>query len=113
MRERAVGRELVAALRHAAAEKGLTRVRRARVAVPSRREADLDVVDLWFRATAGGPIGDDVDLHMEERPTVAFCLACAVDVVVRRRADACPRCGGHRLRFGATDDLRVLDCDGE
>jgi Zn finger protein HypA/HybF involved in hydrogenase expression len=33
--------------------------------------------------------------------------------MVRRRADACPSCGGHRLRLVTGDELRVLDCDGE
>lgn len=113
MHERTLGRELVSALRHAAAARGFKRLRRARVAVGSLRQVDPDILDLCFRAAAPGSGAENVELSIEQPLAVAHCLHCRIDVVVRRRADACPRCGGHRLRFVGGDELRVLDCEGD
>ncbi|MFP4359384.1 MAG: hydrogenase maturation nickel metallochaperone HypA [Alphaproteobacteria bacterium] len=113
MHERLLGRELVTALRHAAAVRGLKRVRHAHIAVSSLRQIDPDALDLCFHAAAPGSVAEGAELSIEQPLAVAYCLPCRTKVVVRRRADACPNCGGHRLHFVTGEELRVLDCDGE
>jgi hydrogenase nickel incorporation protein HypA/HybF len=113
MHERVLGRALLAAVDQAAAARGLKRVRRARVAVGSLRQVDPNALAQCFQAATPGSIAEDAELWIEQPLAVAFCLTCRTEVVVRRRADACPSCGGHRLRLVTGDELRVLDCDGE
>jgi hydrogenase nickel incorporation protein HypA/HybF len=113
MHERLLGRELVTAIRHAAAVRGLRRVHRARVAVGTLRQVDLQALDFCFRTAAPGSIAEGVELDIEQPLADAYCLNCHTDIVVRRRADACPSCGGHRLRFLGGDELRVIGCEGD
>jgi hydrogenase nickel incorporation protein HypA/HybF len=113
MHERLLGHELVTAIRHAAAARGLSRVRRAHVSVGTLRQIDPTALELCFQAAAPGSVAEGAELAIERPLAVAWCLSCRADVVVRRRGDACPNCGGHRLRFVAGDECRVLDCEGD
>ena len=113
MHERVLGRELVTALRHAAAARGLKRVHHARVAVGALRQVDPQALDLCFRVAAPGSVAENAELSIEQPLAAAHCLSCRTEVVVRRRGDACPNCGGHRLRFLGGDEFRILACDGE
>jgi len=86
---------------------------RAQVAVGTLRQVDPQALDFCFRTAAPGSIAEGAELEIAQPLAEAYCLTCQTDVVVRRRADACPGCGSHRLRFLAGDELRVLDCEGD
>jgi hydrogenase nickel incorporation protein HypA/HybF len=60
-------------------------------------------------AVAPGTCLEGATITIDETPGSAWCPQCAASVAVTRRAEPCPRCGGHTLHATGGQALRVRD----
>jgi Zn finger protein HypA/HybF involved in hydrogenase expression len=62
---------------------------------------------------APGSIAEGAEVEIAEQLAVAYCFNCDTEVLVRRRADVCPRCGSFRLQVKTGHEVVVLTCEGD
>ena len=113
MHELSLGRDIVAALKTAAAGHGYRRIHRAQVGVGSLRDMDGATLRACLDMVAPGSIAEGAELDIAERLAAAHCYNCDTEVLVRRRADVCPCCGSFRLQVKTGHEVVVLACEGD
>ena len=62
-----------------------------------------------LEALAPGTCLDGARFDIDEPAGAAWCMHCCDTVVIARRGDACPQCGGYRLQPTGGTELRVLE----
>ncbi|MBX3609052.1 MAG: hydrogenase maturation nickel metallochaperone HypA [Hydrogenophaga sp.] len=93
----------------AARREGFSRLLALRLQAGQLSGVDVRALRFALDALAPGTLLDGANIQIEEPPGQAWCLDCAVTVVMARRGDACPQCGGHHLHATGGQELRVLD----
>lgn len=64
-----------------------------------------------FDAVTARTIAQGARLEIIETPGRAWCMACAKDVEVKQRYDACPSCGSYQLQVTAGEEMRVRELE--
>jgi len=72
---------------------------------------ELDALRFSFDVVTRGTIADGCRLEIIETEGRAHCLKCDHTVSLKRRFDACPRCGGYGLHVTGGDELRIKDME--
>ena len=70
-----------------------------------------EAIEFCFAAVARGTVADGAGLELIRLPGQAWCLDCDVTVAICEPHDACPRCGGYRLRLTQGDEMRIKDLE--
>lgn len=112
MHEVTLAAELVAAVEAHAAANRLARVVRVYLEIGALAAVEVDALRLAFEVARAGGVAAEAELVVEERPGQAHCLGCGATVTVESRLDACPACGGVRLRVTSGDALRLTGIEG-
>lgn len=92
-----------------AAREGFTRLLALRLEAGELSGIEVRALRFALEALAPGTLLDGAAIAIEQPPGQAWCMRCAVQVPLRQRGDACPRCGGWQLQPTAGTELRVLD----
>jgi len=64
-----------------------------------------------FDAVTKGTIAEGARLEIIDVPGQAWCLACAKQVSMKQRSDACPECGAYQLQVTGGEELRVKELE--
>lgn len=64
-----------------------------------------------FDAVARGSIAEGARLEIIDVPGQAWCLACAKQISVKQRSDACPECGSYQLQVTGGEELRIKELE--
>ena len=88
------------------------RVTTVRLEIGALSCVSRDAIEFCFAAVTRGTLADGAELEVIELPGEAWCLDCD-DGGARfvERHDACPRCGGYRLRILQGDEMRIKDLE--
>ncbi|MFK8251903.1 hydrogenase maturation nickel metallochaperone HypA [Ancylobacter terrae] len=111
MHEMALCESLLASLRDAARDHGFTRVTRVRLAVGSFAGVEVEALRFGFDVVMRDSLAEGAELVVIDEPGTAWCFGCSETVPLASRLDACPRCGGERLRPNGGTDMRIKDLE--
>ncbi len=64
-----------------------------------------------FEAAAQGTVAQGAQLHFQHQAAEAWCYDCNQTVTLTERGQACPECGGYKLRVAQGDSLRITDIE--
>ena len=70
-----------------------------------------EAIEFCFAAVTRGTLADGAGLELIRLPGQAWCLDCDATVAIDERHEACPRCGGYRLRLVQGDEMRIKDLE--
>ena len=104
---------IVDVLREQATAHDYARVKTVRLEVGELAAVEVEALRFGFDVAARGTPADGATLEIVAVPGAAWCVPCACEVATHRRFDPCPRCGGHRLRLLAGDELRIRELEVE
>lgn len=93
----------------AAQREGFARLVSLRLEAGQLAGVDVQALRFALESLAPGTLLAGADIHIEEPPGQAWCLACAQTVSVVQRGDPCPSCGGYQLQPTGGQELRVLE----
>ena len=66
---------------------------------------------LLFRGGSQGHRRRRAQLHFQHQAAEAWCYDCNQTVTLTERGQACPECGGYKLRVAQGDSLRITDIE--
>lgn len=113
MHEMSLCESILQIMEDEANQQGFSRVTRVRLEVGRLAGAEPDAMRFGFDAVTRGSLADGAVLEIIDLPGRAWCMACAAEVVIDNRFDACPRCGGFQLQVTAGEQLRIKDLEVE
>jgi hydrogenase nickel incorporation protein HypA/HybF len=56
-------------------------------------------------------VAQGAQLHFQHQAAEAWCYDCNQTVTLTERGQACPECGGYKLRVAQGDSLRITDIE--
>ena len=109
MHEASLALGILELVEDAAQREGFRRV--SSVHLEAGRLAGVEVSALRFalEALAPGSCLEGARFDIDEPRGHAWCSDCGQGIEIEQRGDACPRCGGIRLRVTEGAELRVVD----
>jgi hydrogenase nickel incorporation protein HypA/HybF len=87
------------------------RVTTVRIEIGALSCVSPEAIEFCFAAVTRGTLADGAGLELIRLPGKAWCLDCDATVGIGERHDACPRCGGYRLRLTQGDEMRIKDLE--
>ncbi|GAB6054340.1 hydrogenase maturation nickel metallochaperone HypA [Magnetospira thiophila] len=73
--------------------------------------AEPEAMRFCFEAVTRGTLAEGAVLEIIRTPGQAWCMDCAQSVVIARRYDPCPTCGGHKLQVTDGEDMRIKELE--
>jgi hydrogenase nickel incorporation protein HypA/HybF len=70
-----------------------------------------EAIEFCFAAVTRGTLADGAGLELIRLAGLAWCLDCNATVAIGERHEACPRCGGYRLRLSQGEEMRIKDLE--
>ncbi|MEO5372848.1 MAG: hydrogenase maturation nickel metallochaperone HypA [Alphaproteobacteria bacterium] len=113
MHELALTNNIIRILEEQARSGAFTRVTTVWLDIGALSQVEPEAVRFCFDAASRGTIAEGATLVILEPPGEAWCMDCSKTVVVSRRGDACPDCGGFKLNVTGGTDLRVREMEVE
>ncbi len=113
MHEMALSESVLQILEHSARVQGFRRVRTVWLEVGDLAGVDREAMKFSFDVVVRGSVADDAKLEFVASPGKAWCMACADNVEISTRGDACPVCGSYQLQVVGGDELRVKELEVE
>lgn len=92
---------------------GARRVAAVRLEVGKMAQVEIDAMRFAFEVVKRGSLADTARLDIVETDGTAWCMRCSQALVIARRGDACPLCGGWQLQVTGGDRMRVMDIEIE
>lgn len=111
MHEMALCEGVLEIIAEEAKRQAFTRVRAVRLEIGALSHVEPDAMRFCFDAVSRGTIAESARLEVIDIPGQAWCMSCSKSVVITRRVDPCPECGGYQLQVTAGDDLRVKELE--
>lgn len=93
----------------AAARDPFARVQRLTLRAGALAGVEIRALRFALEAIAPGTRLEGAQIVIDEPPGRAWCLHCCDTVTIGSRADACPRCGSHRMQPTDGMQLEVID----
>lgn len=87
------------------------RVTTVRLEIGALSCVSRNAIEFCFAVVARGTLAEGAGLEVIELLGRAWCLDCDIAVAIRERHDACPRCGGYRLRIVQGDEMRIKELE--
>lgn len=94
-----------------AAQRGFSKVNALWLEVGSFSCIDPDAIAFCFEAAAKGTAVEGARLHFQRQAAEGWCYDCCKTVPLTERGQACPECGGYKLRIAQGDSLRITDIE--
>jgi hydrogenase nickel incorporation protein HypA/HybF len=111
MHELALCQSVLNTLREQARIHRFDRVTTVRLEIGVLSCVSRDAIEFCFAAVTRGTLADGAGLELIRLPGQAWCLDCELAVAIGERHEACPRCGGYRLRLMQGDEMRIKDLE--
>ncbi|MFO8004230.1 hydrogenase maturation nickel metallochaperone HypA [Thioalkalivibrio sp.] len=111
MHEMSLAEGILRIIEDQAAERGFDRVLRVRVEVGQLAGVEIEALRFGFDVVMKNSVAESAVLEIIETPGQGWCLDCSTGVEIAALYDACPRCGGYRVRATGGMDMRVLDLE--
>ena len=103
-------REIVQETARASAAQRVTVVR---LEIGRLAQVETQAMRFAFDVVKAGSLAHSARLEIVEVDGTAWCMLCALPVVIAQRGDACPGCGSYQLQVTGGDRMRVLDIEIE
>lgn len=87
---------------------GVTRVR---LEIGALAAVEPEAMLFCFDAVTRGTLAEGAVLEIVPVAATAWCFDCSRSVPIASRLDACPLCGGDRLKPTTGDEMRVKDME--
>ena len=111
MHEMALTESIVEIALEEARKQGARKVTRVFLDVGALSCVVPEALEFCFSAVANGTAAEGAKLEIERIAGAGWCLDCEKTVALAERFDACPECGGARVRMTAGDELRVREME--
>ena len=111
MHEMALCESMLQIIEREAARQNFSRVRKVRLEVGALAGVEKQAMLFGFEVVRRGTVADGAELEIIELPGRGWCMACAKEVEVKSRLDACPECGGFQVQITGGDELRIRDLE--
>ncbi len=113
MHEMALAEEVFQIVQDAARREGFTRVRALWLEIGQLSSVEPEALRFCFEAVARDSIAAGARLEIVAAAGAAWCDECSEPVALAALGDACPRCGGYRLRVTGGTLMRVQQLEAE
>jgi hydrogenase nickel incorporation protein HypA/HybF len=107
MHEAALAEEVVQIVQEAAQREGFRRVVALWLEIGQLSSVEPEAMRFCFEAVARDSAAAGARLEIVAVAGSAWCDDCAATVALAALGDACPRCGGYRLRVTGGTQMRV------
>lgn len=111
MHETALSQSIIDIVAAAQKRHGFSRIARLRLEIGTLSAVDPHALRQAFVVAAIGTAAEDAVLEIDEPAGQAWCMTCSKSVMLARRGDACPDCGGWQLMVQSGDEMRVKDME--
>ncbi len=95
----------------AAREQGFSRVMSVRLEIGRLSSVEPEAMRFCFDAAMAGGIAEQARLEIVETPGQGRCEDCGRDMPIESLYEACPHCGGYRIRVTGGDAMRIMDLE--
>lgn len=113
MHEMALAEEVLQIVQAAARREGCQRVRALWLEIGQLSSVEPEAMRFCFEAVARDSIAAGARLEIVAAAGAAWCDECAAPVELAALGEACPRCGGYRLRVTGGTQMRVRQMEAE
>lgn len=113
MHEMSLCESILQIIEDEAQQQGFVRVTRVRLEIGRLAGAVPEAMMFGFDAVTRGSLAEGARLEILDVPGRAWCMACACEVEIDNRFDACPHCGGFQLQVTGGEQLRIKDLEVE
>lgn len=111
MHEMAITESILGILEEEGRRQNFSRVRKVRLEIGALSCVEPQALHFTFDAVTRGTLAENAVLEIIHTQAQAWCLPCERAVVISRRFDACPVCGGHQLQVTAGEEMRIKDLE--
>jgi len=111
MHEMALAESLLQVLEEQATQHGYGTVRTVWLEIGALAGVEPEALRFSFEVVARGTLAEGAVLRIVDTGAEAWCPGCAASVTVSARLDACPECGGDRLRLTGGQEMRVSELE--
>ena len=94
-----------------AASRGFNKVTALWLEIGNFSCVDADTIAFCFDAAAKGTAAEGAQVHFVHKAAIGWCYECEQNVELIERGQACPRCGGFKLRVEQGDSLRITEIE--
>ena len=113
MHDMALAEEVLQIVKDAARCKEFRRVRALWLEVGELPSVESEAMRFCFERVAGDSAADGARLEIVAAADSAWCNECSEPIALARFGDACPYCGGYRLRLTGGTQMRVQQLESE
>lgn len=113
MHEMALAEEVLRIVQDAARREGFARVRALWLEIGQLSSVEPEALRFCFDAVARDSVAAGARLKFVVAAGSAWCNACSEPIALTALGDACPRCGGYRLRVTGGTQMRVQQLEAE
>lgn len=113
MHEMSLAENVVELVEYRARREGCRRVKTVRLEIGKLSGVEPEAIRFCFDAVASGTLAEGAVLDIVEQDGRGWCFDCSRTMPLDARGDACPECGGHRLRLDAGIAMRVKELEIE
>lgn len=90
---------------------GAHRVVAVRLEIGKLAQVEIDAMRFAFDVVRRGSLAAAARLDIVETDGAAWCMRCAIPVVIGQRGDPCPQCRQYQLQVTGGDRMRVMDIE--
>ena len=109
----ALAEEVLRIVQQAARREGLRRVHALWLEIGQLASVEPEAMRFCFEAVARGSVAAGARLEIVAAAGRAWCETCAESIELAALGEACPRCGGYRLRVTGGTQMRVRQMEAE
>lgn len=113
MHEMSLAENVREIIEDAAREQGFARVMAVRLEIGRLSSVEPEAMRFCFDAAMTGSIAERARLEIVEMPGQGRCEDCGRDLAMDALYEACPYCGGYRVRVTGGDAMRIRDMEVE
>lgn len=113
MHEMALAEGVLQIVEDAARREGLRRIHAVWLEIGQLASVEPEAMRFCFDAVTRDSVAAGARLEIVATAGAAWCNACCAPVALAALGDACPSCGGYRLRVTGGTEMRVKELEAE
>ena len=113
MHEMSLAESALQIIVQAGREQGFARVKTVWLEIGRLACVESDAMRFCFESVVAGTLADGAKLEIFESPGQGICEECHKEVKLDALYEACPHCGGYRVRVTGGDAMRVYELEVE
>ncbi len=113
MHEMSLCESVLQILEDNARQQGFERVKTVWLEIGGLSGVESEAMRFSFEVVTRGTLADQAVLEIIDVPGEAWCLACAKQVKIEQRFDACPDCGSYQLQVNGGEEMRIKELEVE